>query len=276
MELNDRRSYIQINIGSNSSSGTPPHIEEKKGIKDKVSCEELTTKTDTKSFKVGIPFHKLEETKTKGFWPTVCIFEIVILLEPPRPFYELIPGLGHYKLHTNSKNWHNAKLICETEGAHLAIINSEDEVAILKEFRRRLPRLHSNYLDIIIYLGFNDFEEEGVWKTIFNKSLRETGFLRWEQDQPANSTNEDCGCINVDSGNLHDCICSDILPFFCERCDYLEVIRWKEYDQVPNNMFIRAFKNVQPCLKKYAANAGAYEEFEYILILWYIINLLLL
>ncbi|KAJ4445021.1 hypothetical protein ANN_06820 [Periplaneta americana] len=41
----------------------------KREIKDYVTCEELTTKYDTKSFKVGIPFHKLEETKTEGFWP---------------------------------------------------------------------------------------------------------------------------------------------------------------------------------------------------------------
>ena len=47
--------------------------------------------------------------------------------------------------------------------------------------------------------------------------LSETGFMEWEPGQPVNTTNEDCGCIYAKTGNLHDCICSDVLPFFCEK-----------------------------------------------------------
>ena len=93
-----------------------------------------------------------------------CLFS-----EPPRPFYELIPGMGYYKLHTNFKNWHGAKLVCKREGTHLAIMNSHEEVGVLQEFWRRQPRRNNAFVDDIIYLGFDDIGTEGVWKTIFSK-----------------------------------------------------------------------------------------------------------
>ena len=85
------------------------------------------------------------------------------------PLYELFPKFGYYKLHTHAKGWHEAKSTCESEGAHLAIINSEEEIQILQELRRRLPRLRGDWVDDIVLIGFNDLEKQGVWKTIFSK-----------------------------------------------------------------------------------------------------------
>ena len=95
-----------------------------------------------------------------------CIF-----IELPRPFYELIPGMGYYKLHTKYENWYNAKLICESEGTHLAIMNSHEEVGVLQEYWRRKPRLNNAGIDDLIYLGFHDIGTKGVWKTIFSKYI---------------------------------------------------------------------------------------------------------
>ncbi|PSN53543.1 Hemolymph lipopolysaccharide-binding protein [Blattella germanica] len=136
--------------------------------------------------------------------------------DSPGPFYERVRGMGFYKLHTQSKTWKEAKAICEREGAHLAIMNSAEEVALLQEFRRRLPRLHGNGLDDLVYLGFNDIQTEGVWVTIFNEPLYLTGYTNWELGEPNNGTNENCGCIVLTSGRIHDCLCSDVIPFFCE------------------------------------------------------------
>ena len=91
------------------------------------------------------------------------------ILETPAPLYEYFPGYGYYKLHTNIKSWYEAKEICESEGAHLAIINSLEEAAIIDELRRRLPILHGDWRDNLISIGMTDIENEGVWKTIFSK-----------------------------------------------------------------------------------------------------------
>ena len=94
-----------------------------------------------------------------------------LILDPPRPFYELFPGIGYYKLHTNAKTWYDARQICESEGAHLAIINSLAEARILDELRRRLPHQQGGWREEYIYIGINDIEYEGVWETIFSKCL---------------------------------------------------------------------------------------------------------
>ena len=103
------------------------------------------------------------------FWKCHVLRYIFVFTEPPRPFYELIPGMGYYKLHTKHENWYSAKLICESEGTHLAIMNSREEIAVLQEFWRRRPNVKDSFSDDFVFLGFHDIGTEGVWKTIFSK-----------------------------------------------------------------------------------------------------------
>lgn len=89
---------------------------------------------------------------------------------PHGPHYVLIEGLGYYKFHNGGKKWGDAKLTCEKEGTHLAIINSKEEVEVLKELRTRLPRLFGgDWRDDTIFIGITDIQVENSWKTIFGK-----------------------------------------------------------------------------------------------------------
>ncbi|XP_069704952.1 hemolymph lipopolysaccharide-binding protein-like [Periplaneta americana] len=108
--------------------------------------------------------------------------------EPPRPHYEFVPGLGYYKFHNKGKRWQDAKLSCEQEGAHLAIINSQKELDVLLELWQRLPKLYSGWKEYNILIGMTDAETEGKWITIFGKAVSETGFNVWHPDQPSGGT----------------------------------------------------------------------------------------
>ena len=41
--------------------------------------------------------------------------------------YNLVDGIGYYKVHVDKKNWNSAVRICEEEGAHLLIVDSDEE-----------------------------------------------------------------------------------------------------------------------------------------------------
>ena len=95
---------------------------------------------------------------------------------PPRagPGYELYPRIGYYKLHEEPKTWKEARDICEEEGAHLAIINSEAESSVLKKmFAPVAEKLKVAWA----FIGFHDLYQEGHYLTIFGKFLRDTRIL---------------------------------------------------------------------------------------------------
>ena len=47
-----------------------------------------------------------------------------------REDYVHTPGIGSHKLHTDAKNWNDARKVCNDEMGHLAIINSLAEEAV--------------------------------------------------------------------------------------------------------------------------------------------------
>ena len=81
--------------------------------------------------------------------------------------YELYPGIGYYKLHTNSVAWEEAREICESEGAHLAIINSDEEAAAIRKLISKYPNTGD-----WIYIGFHDQYVEGQYVTVLGKFFR--------------------------------------------------------------------------------------------------------
>ena len=90
-----------------------------------------------------------------------------LISDLPNPLYEYVKGLGYYKLHVDPKTWIEAKTVCEKEGAHLAIINSEEEAKLLTALRNRLPNLFGDWRDDVLYVGVNEIV--GTWVTIFGK-----------------------------------------------------------------------------------------------------------
>ncbi|KAJ9593002.1 hypothetical protein L9F63_015321 [Diploptera punctata] len=132
---------------------------------------------------------------------------------PPRSTlpvdYELIPGVGYYKLHKEPQDWHTARVICNKEGAHLAIINSHFELSVIKMLYNRDPKLHD-----FSYVGISDLQKHKTFVTIFDEPLNATGYTNWAPDQP----NYDGNCVVVKrDGQLFDTQCNGRFPFFCEQ-----------------------------------------------------------
>ncbi|XP_069687875.1 hemolymph lipopolysaccharide-binding protein-like [Periplaneta americana] len=137
---------------------------------------------------------------------------------PIAPDYELVPGLGYYKLHTDVNTWHNAKMICEEEGAHLAVINSEKEAQVLKNLWNKTPPAkitggtHTDWA----WIGFHDLYQEGEFVTIFNETLKSAGYSKFHPSDGKGGTSQNCGLIDR-AVQLGDHSCEDKDPFFCEK-----------------------------------------------------------
>ena len=76
--------------------------------------------------------------------------------------YKWYDNLGPYKLHNEFANWTQAKKICESENAHLVVVNSEEEVAVMEE-------ISADSEGVLVLAGFSDQEEHGKWVDIFGK-----------------------------------------------------------------------------------------------------------
>ncbi|XP_023724386.1 hemolymph lipopolysaccharide-binding protein isoform X3 [Cryptotermes secundus] len=152
---------------------------------------------------------------------------VATLTAPPiraGPGYELRRGVGYYKIHTEPKTWQEARQICEQEGAHLAVINSEEESKVLQSlFAPVAAKLKVAWA----FVGFHDLYNEGQYLTIFDEPLNSSGFYRWVVGQPDNwggndrSPGEDCGSIHT-NGGLNDLTCTAKVPFICEQELWLE------------------------------------------------------
>ena len=80
--------------------------------------------------------------------------------------YELHPGVGYYKVHSELKTWHEARQICAQEGGHLAITNSEEESNVLQSvFAPVAARLKDEW----VLVGFHDLYNEGQYLSVFGK-----------------------------------------------------------------------------------------------------------
>ncbi|XP_069695667.1 hemolymph lipopolysaccharide-binding protein-like [Periplaneta americana] len=136
--------------------------------------------------------------------------------KPPRGLgYDLVPGFGYYKLHTDVKTWHEALKACEQEGAHLAIINSEAEAKSLTPFWDMNPKILDGGANDWAHVGFHDQYKEGQYLTIYNQSLVAAGYVKWYPGEP-HGAGSNCGCVIRRENLLADIICTAKQPFFCE------------------------------------------------------------
>ncbi|XP_069701697.1 hemolymph lipopolysaccharide-binding protein-like [Periplaneta americana] len=137
---------------------------------------------------------------------------------PTAPGYELVPSLGYYKLHTVGNTWHGALKICEEEGAHLLIVNSDEEALALKPLWDKNPpanisgSVHNNWA----WIGVHDMYKEGEYLTIFNETLQSPGYVKWGSGQGRDGTSQNCVMLDRDL-KLADYECHNKEPFFCEK-----------------------------------------------------------
>ncbi|GLH13391.1 Regenectin [Gryllus bimaculatus] len=85
---------------------------------------------------------------------------------PPGPGYVSVPGVGYYRIHKENRTWAEAKAICEAEGGHLLIINSEAEDKAIQQLLKQEQKLST-----WIFIVFSDIEKEGSYFTIFGTHL---------------------------------------------------------------------------------------------------------
>ncbi|XP_015513494.2 macrophage mannose receptor 1 [Neodiprion lecontei] len=134
------------------------------------------------------------------------------------PAYCYTPGIGGHKFHTKATTWNMARKLCESEGAHLAIVNSAKEAEVIGNlFTKSGPHFGSEDSKYA-HIGFHDLYEEGEFVTIDGKSLETVGFYEWRNGGPNNANNEDCGSVDK-NGRLNDIHCTKFVAFVCELPD---------------------------------------------------------
>ena len=122
------------------------------------------------------------------------------------PLYVPNPTTGRrYRYYNNTRTFNNASGDCETDGAHIAVIDDEDE---------------NDYVDSLssenLWLGATDSADEGVWITVTGAPLT---YTNWRGGEPNDyGIGEDCIELYNSDGTWNDEGCSDSLRFVCE-CD---------------------------------------------------------
>ncbi|PSN47673.1 hypothetical protein C0J52_18408 [Blattella germanica] len=107
--------------------------------------------------------------------------------------YKLFPGVGWFKFVPWAERWSNAKKVCKSEKAHLAIPDSKEKVRIFLQIFRNFP----------------DVLEQ-------NK-LFQPRFPVWFPGEPDNADpGEDCVTFHAE-GKIRDVPCFYNLPFLCEK-----------------------------------------------------------
>lgn len=79
---------------------------------------------------------------------------------------------SYYKYYNNGQTWTAAQGICEQDGGHLVIINSEDEASLLKRLMKENPNptgivfCIDGYIHIGLKKQMDSEGEEGEWITV--------------------------------------------------------------------------------------------------------------
>ncbi|CAG9135521.1 unnamed protein product [Plutella xylostella] len=117
-----------------------------------------------------------------------------------------------YKFHQVRRNWTRAFMTCAAEGAHLAIINSEAEA---KHLTTMFPPEGGTLELDLAHLGFQDYGERGVWRTIHGETIQNTTYEVWAGPDNA-PPGEYCGSM-FRNGKLNDVWCDRSFYFICEK-----------------------------------------------------------
>ncbi|KAJ0055304.1 hypothetical protein NL108_014212 [Boleophthalmus pectinirostris] len=119
-----------------------------------------------------------------------------------------------YFISSQTRTWSDSQSYCNSQGGHLAIILSAEEQTFLWDL---LPRGYWNSF----WFGITDSHIEDQWKWVDGTPLV-GGF--WEEGEPNNHVDEDCGYIvktevltRVAIRSWYDAPCSMRLPFICEK-----------------------------------------------------------
>uniref|UniRef100_A0A2A4JI18 C-type lectin domain-containing protein n=1 Tax=Heliothis virescens TaxID=7102 RepID=A0A2A4JI18_HELVI len=129
--------------------------------------------------------------------------------------YQLNKHTGScYKVHDKKKVvWHEAYEVCAAEGAHLVIINNQEEALVIKNM---IPAAYSgstNKWDAF-HIGLYRNSEELDWITLHGDRIDDV-FNNWDPGQPDGGTPSHATIIR--DGTLDDDNYTSLHRFVCER-----------------------------------------------------------
>ncbi|KAM6038314.1 hepatic lectin-like [Chlamydotis macqueenii] len=110
-----------------------------------------------------------------------------------------------YSFSTERMSWWDAKEVCANQGAHLVIVNSEQEQKFLKDNING----SSTY-----WLGVTDQLEEGSWVWTNGEKTSISFWNTWKENREKEQ--KDCGSIGPD-GVWSDAVCSRPKRWICEK-----------------------------------------------------------
>jgi len=121
------------------------------------------------------------------------------------------PNDGYsYKIHKKSANWHEAKAVCESEGAHLTVVDSQKTF----DYIAQLAKKSAKYM----WVGAYDKFSNNTWKWINGQMVGKKFWLAGEPNN-YNGVREDCMAMYpIGSGGLVDAYCYWNEPtFVCQK-----------------------------------------------------------
>ncbi|XP_066997327.2 hemolymph lipopolysaccharide-binding protein [Anabrus simplex] len=170
---------------------------------------------DTEAVSVDVD----HRSATCGNSEVVRLSSVSAVSAPHRPHppvgYQIVNGLSYYKMHTNPLTWDDARDKCIQEGAHLIVLNSDQEAEVVRTYFGRKPKLVNATSESHTHIGFHDRYTEGTYNTVLGGLLNETGYVEWNPTEPTGNTAQNCGLANA-SGRMYDNPCWWKLFFICE------------------------------------------------------------
>ncbi|XP_077327204.1 asialoglycoprotein receptor 2-like [Lithobates pipiens] len=118
-------------------------------------------------------------------------------------------GLSCYYVSSRAIPWYASKKDCESNGAHLVVINSEEEMNFLRGIANKQT----------LWIGLTD--ADGIWRWVDGTSYDITPKF-WKKDQPDDwqghdfGGGEDCAALS-DGYEWNDGHCSETLKYICEK-----------------------------------------------------------
>nr|CAD7567536.1 unnamed protein product [Timema californicum] len=137
--------------------------------------------------------------------------------QPVAMGYVTYQGVGTFKLHAESRHWNRAKEVCESEKAHLVVVDTQYKVDVLLDLFSRQPHIPARaILRNQVYVGISDQVLEGVFYTVFGERFQPWDQSIWAPGEPDEQyPGEDCVTFHV-SGKIRDVPCYYSLPFVCQ------------------------------------------------------------
>lgn len=188
--------------------------------KQKPSSEEASPLPQTQQQKQDFNVSELHsqitrlQEENRRLWEKINSTKVEAPPPPPEcPSDWLIFNHSCYFVNQRSRSWSDSHEYCVGQGGHLAIITTAEEQTFVWE---QLPRGHWN----AFWIGITDSHTEDHWTWVDGTELV-GGF--WEEGEPNNHINEDCGYIvktevleRVAVRSWYDAPCSMYWPFVCE------------------------------------------------------------